>query len=112
MVTVVKLDGTSKSLQKLFRVYNRAYFRGELDPSIKVRFSRVSMKQTMAMYDGENEEIVIDKQFRRLRRLCCFFLLHEMSHIYRQNPNCGPNNRAHNAIMLGLAKIGALRGIW
>jgi len=109
MITV-GLDGTAWSLTKLYKAYNRAYFNNELNEDVRVRFSDKPFRGNMAMWDGE-DTITIGKQFRYFRRLCCFFLLHEMAHMY-STPNCGSRNKAHNAVMLGLAQIGALKGIW
>lgn len=106
----VHLDGTNRSLQKLYRAYNRFYFGNQLDPDIRVRFSPRPMKRTYAYYDPETEEIVIDKRFRFARRICCWLLLHEMNHVW-----AGPEQE-HNPIfdggMFRLASIGALVGLW
>jgi hypothetical protein len=64
----------------------------------------------MAKYDSENEEIVIDKRFKRLRRVTCWLLMHEMNQVY-----VGPEED-HSPVfdggMFRLASIGALVGIW
>jgi len=109
MITI-GLDGTARSLTKLARAYNRAYFNNELSEELVVKFSDKPFRGNMAMWDGE-DTITIGKQFRYFRRLCCFFILHEMAHMCA-GPNCDTRNKAHNAVMLGLAEIGALKGIW
>jgi hypothetical protein len=106
----VVLSGTNRSLKQLYRAYNKAYFGNQLDHGIRVRFSTRSMRKHLAKYDSENEEIVIDKRFKSLRRITCWLLMHEMNHVY-----VGPE-QDHSAVfdggMFRLASVGALRGIW
>jgi len=106
----ILLDGTNRSLQELFQAYNKHYFGDQLDSDIRVRFSTRPMRKHMAEYNSEEEEIVIDKRFKRLRRITCWLLMHEMNHIY-----VGPEED-HNAVfdggMFRLVSIGAMVGIW
>jgi NADPH-dependent 2,4-dienoyl-CoA reductase/sulfur reductase-like enzyme len=91
----VLLDGSNRSLQQLYGAYNNAYFGNQLNPGIRVRYSKQPMRKHMAEYDSENEEIVIDRRFKRLRRITCWLLMHEMNHIY-----VGPEED-HSAVFNG-----------
>ena len=92
------------------RAYNKQYFGNQLDQRVRVRFSSQPMRKHMAEYDSFNEEIVIDRRFKRLRRITCWLLMHEMNHVY-----VGPMED-HNAVFDGgmflLASIGAMVRIW
>jgi hypothetical protein len=108
----VTLDGTNRSLKALFQAFNKAYFGSRLEDDIEIRFSNVVSKTAMA-YCRSNEdydEIVIDKKFRRYRRITCLLLLHEMNHL---DVGTGHGHNKHfERGMLRLAQIGALKGIW
>jgi SprT-like family protein len=109
---VVELDGTNRSLKKLFLAFNRAYFGGRLDEDIEIRFSTVKCRSAMA-YCRSNEdydEIVIDKKFRHFRRLTCLLLFHEMNHLDVGTEH--GHDKYFERGMLRLAQIGALKGIW
>jgi hypothetical protein len=85
----VLLDGTNRSLQQLYRAYNRAYFRDKLDHRIR---------------------IVIDRRLKPLRRFRCWVLLHEMNHVY-----VGPEKEHGHAFDGGifrLVRVGAFAGLW
>jgi hypothetical protein len=111
-IATVTLDGTNRSLQQLYRAYNKAYYGNTLDSEIKVRFSRLQEPmRDHAHWVPEDEEIVLDKKYRRSGRLTCWFLLHEMSHIstgWRGNKH----GRVFDNEQFRIASIGAFRRIW
>ena len=104
----VKLTGTNRSLQLLYRAFNRAYFDNRL-PEVTVKFSPKPLRGCMGFYSEEKELIVISSVLRRWRRTTCMVLLHEMAHVATPGKQHGA---AFQRVMMSLAKIGAFRQLW
>lgn len=108
----IMLDGTNRSLKELFRAFNKAYFGNRLEEDTEIRFSVVASRSSMAhcRSNEDYDEIVIDKKFRRYRRITCLLVLHEMNHL--DVGTVHGHDKHFERGMFRLARVGALKGIW
>lgn len=93
----VILDGTNRSLQRLFNVFNRQYWNGQIDPRVRVRFSKTNLRNLGEFHhicrekdDWEGAKILICKTLRHHGRIICIILLHEMLHAANPAAQHGP----------------------
>lgn len=88
----IKLDGTVRSANLLYKAYNEAYFDGQLNPDVRVRFRKTSRHHALGEYSvfmdslvGSDfkleHEIILDPVLKNLRRFMGIVLLHEMCHV-------------------------------
>ncbi len=108
LVATIKLDGTNRSLQRTFAAFNVAFFSGQLDSSIRIKFGSVG-KCVMGEYNSADEQIVLNPLLKTLRRFTCLVLLHEMCHVVVAGPGHGKKFQTQ---MCRLANIGAFENIW
>lgn len=90
----VKLDGTNRSVNKLYRAYNKYYFEGKLE-NIPVRFGKNRKARAIAEFNTEftadyidgshmyrtEKEIILNPMLKKFNRLTCIALLHEINHV-------------------------------
>lgn len=105
----ITLDGTNRSLQQLYRQFNRAYFDNKLDSGVSVCFGKNPRVQWMGCYVSEFETIYINPLMRRFRRITCMVLLHEMAHVAVPGALHG---RKFQQVMHTLADCGAFENLW
>lgn len=109
----VKLDGTVRSANQVFKAYNEAYFDGKLNPDIRVRFGKTS-KDGLGVYsmfmesDADRDlfklehEIVLDPILKKLHRVMCIVLLHEMCHTRHPRNQHGRKFQAERRRLMSL----------
>jgi predicted metal-dependent hydrolase len=101
---------TNKSLQHLYRTFNRAYFANRLDDEVAVRFAKSSRVSWLGCYVGEFEVIYLNPILKKSWRMTCMVLLHEMCHVAIPGQhNHGPK---FQKAMHALANCGAFESIW
>lgn len=116
----VKLDGTNRSLNNLYRAFNKHYFEGKLE-NIPVRFGKTRKLRAVAEFNTEltadyidgnhmyraEKEIVLNPILKKFGRLTCIAVLHEINHV-AYGPDHG---KTFKKGIDRLIKIGAYRDL-
>lgn len=109
-----KFGATHPKIRRLYREYNRKYFRGALPPRAKILMAlNWPLDRWGRCERDENGRftIILNNKLCSLERAFRWTMLHEMAHIptMKESDDHGPKWRKE---MRRLARVGAFEDVW